>query len=140
MSGGSLDYFFGTLEDHIGDFDDYELDGLVKDLAKLFRDREWFLSGDTGEGDWVESMNAFKQKWFTEYGRIERVEEYLKDIRQNIMKSLGLFDDYCKNCVHWTPSHVSDGKDFPYGNCECCKTCLKHRSESCDQFAPKQAG
>jgi len=35
MSGGSLNYFYSQLEDHVGDFDDRELDDLVKDLAKL---------------------------------------------------------------------------------------------------------
>ena len=38
MSGGSLNYFYGQLEEHIGDFGDKELDELVKDLAELFHD------------------------------------------------------------------------------------------------------
>ena len=47
MSGGHLNYFCHSLEEHIGDFGDRELDDLVKDLAELFHDREWYLSGDT---------------------------------------------------------------------------------------------
>lgn len=50
MSGGSLNYFYSQVEDHVGDFGDRELDDLVKDLAQLFHDREWFLSSDTNEG------------------------------------------------------------------------------------------
>ena len=45
MSGGSLDYFYSQLNDHVGDFKDRELDELVSDLAELFHDREWYLSG-----------------------------------------------------------------------------------------------
>lgn len=35
MSGGSLDYFYTMLQDHVGDFGDKELDELVADLAEL---------------------------------------------------------------------------------------------------------
>ena len=51
MSGGSLDYFYCMLEEHTNDFDDKELNNLVSDLAQLFHDREWYLSGDTSRGD-----------------------------------------------------------------------------------------
>lgn len=44
MSGGSLDYFYCQLEEHVGDFGDKELDELVNDLAELFHDREWILA------------------------------------------------------------------------------------------------
>lgn len=64
MSGGSLYYFYCDLEDHAGDFDDPELDDLVTDLAKLFHDREWYLSGDTSIKRWIESRDEFKKKWF----------------------------------------------------------------------------
>lgn len=63
MSGGSLYYFYCDLEDHAGDFDDPELDGLVTDLAKLFHDREWYLSGDTSIDRWIKSRDEFKKKW-----------------------------------------------------------------------------
>lgn len=72
MSGGSLDYFYYKLEKHIGDFNDKELDELVKDLAQLFHDREWYLSGDYGESKWHETRDNFKQKWFGEGTRQER--------------------------------------------------------------------
>lgn len=134
MSGGRLDYFYGQLEGHAGDFEDMELDELVKDLANLFYDREWYLSGDTCEGSWNESRDAFKKKWFTDSGRKERIEKYLEDIKGNILKSLGMFDGYCKNCEHWVPEDMHDSK---YGTCDFSERCLMHRSESCDKFKPK---
>lgn len=51
MSGGSLDYFYCQLREHVGDFGDRELDELVDDLADLFHDREWYLSADDDKGD-----------------------------------------------------------------------------------------
>ena len=75
MSGGSLDYFYCQLQDHIGDFGDKELDELVKDLAELFHDREWYLSADYGIGDWNQARDNFKKKWFTKEGRKARIDK-----------------------------------------------------------------
>lgn len=135
VSGGSLNYFYSDLESHIGDFGDKELDQLVEDLAELFHDREWFLSGDTNEGTWVESRDAFKKKWFTEIGRQERIETYLETIRHEVLSSFGISDRYCKNCKHWT----KDERDLyeEYGDCDITKNCLMHRSESCEKFEHK---
>ena len=79
MSGGSLNYFYSSLEEHVGDFGDKELDELVSDLAELFHDREWYLSSDTGVGQWNEARDAFKAKWFKEGARKERIERYLSE-------------------------------------------------------------
>ena len=114
MSGGSLNYFYSDVEDHIGDFDDPELDDLVRDLAKLFHDREWYLSSDTNEGAWRDARDAFKQKWFKEGARQERVEKYLSDIRMEVLDSFGLSKEYCRNCSHWT--REKDGSE--YGSCD----------------------
>ena len=129
MSGGSLDYFCYDLESHIGDFKDRELDDLVKDMVELFRAREWYLSGDTSEGNWREARDAFKEKWFTEYGRKDRIEKYLKDLAAEVFDSFG-FGVYCKDCVEW---EAQDGIS-PYGRCSYQKTCLMHRGEYCDRF------
>ena len=133
MSGGSLDYFYSRLEEHVGDFQDAELDDLVKDLAELFHDREWFLSADTCEGDWREARDKFKQKWFGEGARKERVEKYLTDFGRSVMDQLGLSDRYCKNCSHWT----EEEKGSVYGNCGVHPSMLWHRSEQCDHFLKK---
>lgn len=132
MSGGSLNYFYCDMESHIGDFEDRELDDLVRDLAQLFHDREWYLSSDTGRGSWNESRDAFKKKWFTEHGRQERIEKYLADIRNDVLESFGLSDRYCINCSHWTLDNRY--KDEKYGNCDITKGCLMHRKEKCEKF------
>ena len=131
MSGGSLNYFYSDLEEHIGDFGDRELDDLVKDLAQLFHDREWFLSSDTNEGTWREARDAFKAKWFTEAGRQDRIVSYLEEIRKEVLDSLGLNNERCKNCKHWTGK---DCYDPEYGSCDFHEHCLMHRSESCRKF------
>lgn len=126
MSGGSLNYFYSHLEDHVGDFGDKELDDLVRDLAELFHAREWYLSGDTNVGKWREARDAFKQKWFTEYGRKERIEKYFKELASDVYDSLG-FGTYCEDCVEWTG-------DDDYGRCKLNKTHLMHRKETCDYY------
>lgn len=129
MSGGSLDYFYCTLQDHVGDFGDKELDELVKDLAELFHEREWYLSADTGIGSWNEARDRFKEKWFTELGRTERIERYLEELSDEVRKSFGISKKYCMNCKHWTWRD-----DGTYGDCAFHEHCLMHRSESCHRF------
>lgn len=130
MSGGSLNYFYSTLEDHIGDFNDKELDHLVADLAELFRAREWYLSGDTGEGDWNEARDEFKQKWFSQSGREMRIEKYLSEITTEVRQMFGLNHKYCRTCKYWEQKD-----DSKYGKCAFQKHCLTHRSESCDKWS-----
>ena len=127
MSGGSLNYFCYQLEEHVGDFGDKELDELVKDLAKLFHDREWYLSADYGEGSWIEARDEFKSKWFTEHGRQERIEKYLSDICREVRDAFGMSNDRCKNCKHWKLESER------YGRCEYISGHLTHRSESCEK-------
>ena len=134
MSGGSLDYFCFDLDSHVGDFKDRELDDLVHDLAELFHVREWYLSADTGEGDWQEARDAFKKKWFAEGARQERVEKYLEEIRQETLELFGFSNRYCKNCIKWAQEEDYDNL---YGRCSKVKGCLMHRSDSCDQFVAK---
>lgn len=129
MSGGSLNYFYSDLEEHIGDFKDKELDNLVSDLAELFHDREWFLSGDTGRGSWNEARDRFKEKWFTAHGREERIEQYLSEFEDEIRQTFGISQRYCKNCKHFTADAKSE-----YGKCAYEKHCLVHKSEQCKRF------
>lgn len=127
MSGGSLNYFYCQLQDHVGDFGDKELDELVKDLAELFHDREWYLSADYGEGSWNEARDEFKAKWFTEHGRQERIEKYLAEIRKEVLEMFGMNKGKCQNCVHW------DKESEYYGRCKFHTGCLMHRSDSCEE-------
>ena len=133
MSGGSLNYFYCTLQEHIGDFGDKELDELVEDLAELFHEREWYLSNDTGVGSWNEARDAFKAKWFTEHGRQERIEKYLAEIGDDVRKMFGIYSRYCKDCMHFTPE-----TDSKYGACEHQRNCLKHGCDSCDKWEAKE--
>jgi len=128
VSGGALECFYSHLEDHVGEFKDRELDNLVQDLAKLFHDREWYLSGDTCEGDWRESRDAFKAKWFTRAGRQKRVEKYLDDLKAEVLDSLGLDQRKCQTCKHWTP----EGEK--YGCCEYTTEYLNHRADKCKRW------
>ena len=133
MSGGSLDYFYVTLAEHVGDFKDAELDDLVKDLCELFHAREWYLSGDTGEGDWNDSRDAFKKKWFTELGRWGHIQDYLVGFTDELRRSLGVSEEYCQNCRFWIPT-----PNFRYGECELKKMCKMHRKEYCDEFERRE--
>ena len=135
MSGGSLNYFYSYLEEHVGDLGDKELDNLVLDLAKLFHDREWELSGDIGKGDWIESKKAFKEKWFTPHGQQERIEQYLQEFTDEIREVFGLKTEYCQACKHWTER----GTKSQYGSCEYEKICLMHRSESCEKYERRES-
>ena len=131
MSGGSLGYFYSDLEEHKDDLGDIELNDLVKDISELFYAREWYLSGDTCEGDWVEARNKFKQKWFSESSQADRIRGYMDKIRKEVLDTFGISEDYCKNCSHWTKE---EEKDSPYGWCEYHEGCMMHRSESCEKF------
>ena len=130
MSGGSLNYFYCQLEDHVGDFGDKELDNLVGDLAELFYARERYLSSDTGVGEWNEARDAFKSKWFTEYGRQERIEQYLDELGKEVREMLGIQKSYCKTCKHWTPGGIGSS----YGNCELESRVAMHRYENCKKW------
>ena len=135
MSGGSLNYFYGELESHAGDFHDKELDELVKDLSNLFYEREWYLSGDTNEGNWREARDAFKKKWFRGEARKERIEKILNEVKAEVLDSFGLSEEYCHKCKNWTPEREDDS---PYGSCSLKSSCLMHRSERCEKFEKRE--
>ena len=130
MSGGSLDYFYSYMQDHVGDFADKELDDLVKDLAELFHDREWYLSGDTGIGDWREAREKFKKKWFSKGSRPKRIEKYLDDIKADVMNQFCDDGRKCMNCKHWK---LESGSSH-YGKCKNETQKLMHRSDVCKKW------
>ena len=133
MSGGSLNYFYSELESHVGDFGDKELDDLVHDLAELFHDREWYLSADTGVGNWNEARDNFKAKWFTKHGRQERIERYLSEFAAEVRQCFGIKNKYCQECRHWTQE---DGSE--YGKCEYETFCLNHSHETCNKWEERR--
>lgn len=131
MSGGSLNYFYSRLEEHCNDLGDRELNELVKDLAELFHDREWFLSGDTGEGDWNESRDDFKKKWFTREGHNEVIIKIMNDIQNEVYTSFGISSRYCKNCKYFIPG---TNETSSYGDCPFNKYCRVHTHDTCDKW------
>ena len=133
MSGGSLDYFYCELQEHIGDFGDRELDELVKDLAHLFHDREWYTSGDYCKGEWEEAKDKFKQKWFTDVGRQQRIEKAFEETKTELLRSFGFEPKYCKDCKYWSAEENSE----KYGNCKNHTGCLFHRCETCGMWEKK---
>lgn len=135
MSGGHLHYFYSTLEEHVGDFGDKELDELVADLAELFHDREWYLSGDTGVGGWNEARDDFKEKRFTKHGRQKRIEKYLEEFANEVRQSFGLDPHYCERCIHWAGLEKHNGI---YGNCVYNPRCLRHRCDSCEKWEKRE--
>ena len=132
MSGGRLGYFYNHLTEHVGDFGDVELDDLVKDLVELFHDREWYLSGDTSEGEWREARKKFKEKWLYKGAREERFQQYIDEAAEKLRDEFGLNDHKrCETCKHWT------SKRSNYGDCEFKTEYHTHRSEACEKWEEK---
>lgn len=133
MSGGSLDYFYARLREHVGDFGDVELDDLTKDLAELFYQREWFLSSDAVEGDWREARKKFKEKWLYKGSHDERFRHYINEAAEKLRDEFGLNDcKMCENCKHWTPGR------YDYGDCEFKTECRAHKGETCRKWEEKE--
>lgn len=79
MSGGSMNYIYYQVEEQADYMGDRELIELVKDVAKLLHDREWYISGDYCEDTWIESARLFKEKWFKS-SREERLKSMIEEI------------------------------------------------------------
>ena len=93
MSGGSMNYICWQIEEEADKMGDPELIALVKDVATLMHDREWYLSGDTGDETWKESKEAFKKKWFKS-SRASRlkglIETLFEETKSECMKMIGV--------------------------------------------------
>lgn len=87
MSGGSMDYVCFRIEECADYVEDKEIKELVKDLAKLMHDLEWYQSADYSRDQYEKTLSEFKTKWFGDK-RNERLKEYLNatldDIRREI--------------------------------------------------------
>lgn len=88
MSGGSHDYICFKIEEELnGQMEDIELNDLIKDIAKLAYDLEWYHSGDTCQKNYTESVIRFKQKWFRS-NREERLKQYIDDALKKLKDEL----------------------------------------------------
>ena len=43
---------------------DAEMDEMVVDFAKVLHDLEWWMSSDSSEEDYRQTVKKFKEKWF----------------------------------------------------------------------------
>jgi hypothetical protein len=134
MSGGSMDHFFGRMEDYQGCFHNVELDDLYADICTLMHDREWYDSGDYGSGRWNERVMEFKDKWFTENGRDTRWEKYIDDAARQLKADLLDIKLYCKDCIHW------QREDEVYGKCKKHPMLRRQHDDACDDFVEKSKG
>lgn len=88
MSGGSHGYIYCEIESQLcGAMHDRELNDLMKDIAELAHDLEWYDSSDYGEDDYRESVVKFKAKWF-EQSREERLKNYIDEAVDELRKDL----------------------------------------------------
>ena len=91
MSGGYLDYICFKLENITDRIDDKEIKELIKDLADLLHDYEWWQSGDYGSDSYDKKLKEFKSKWFGD-NRNDRLKDYLStaldEVKTEIIKLL----------------------------------------------------
>ena len=135
MSGGSMNYFYSTLEQYEDALEDRELNELIHDLVKVFHDKEWYDSADIGEGSYNLTVKSFKDKWFTEVGQNRRYSEYIDTAVRDLKRDLRLDVKYCKDCRHFM---IEAGYDGKYGRCKHHTTCMTHGYETpCEEFEAK---
>lgn len=88
MSGGSMDYIYSRIQENcVGRMGDVELNKLMKDIADLLYEREWYTSGDTGEDDWEKAKNKFKNKWLRG-GSEERLKKFVEQEAERLKEEL----------------------------------------------------
>ena len=88
MSGGSHNYVCYSIEENLcGQMKDTELNDLIKDIANLAHELEWYESGDTNKDGYIEAVKAFKDKWFKS-DRNERLKKYIDEETERLRKDL----------------------------------------------------
>lgn len=64
MSGGAMDYICYRFDEYADMVEDKEISELLRDLGKVLHDEEWYKSADIGKEEYLETLSAFKRKWF----------------------------------------------------------------------------
>lgn len=107
MSGGCWNYRNDTLQSDIfgwgidtteeamkvNPLKDKEMSGILFDILQVLHEYDWYMSGDTNEKDYRESVKKFKEKWFTKEpsDRIMYVvDNSLKDLKEELLITFGL--------------------------------------------------
>lgn len=122
MSGGAMDYIGYKLN---------EISSMVPDME--LRDLEWYLSGDTCEGDWLKSAKEFRDKWLRSDWK-ERLKEYVDksthELHGELMEIIGL-SYHCFKCKEYKQKEP----ESDYGQCKKAKHYLIHGySRICNEF------
>lgn len=93
MSGGSHNYLCYQIEEYyVGHMHDRELDDLMKDIAKLTHDLEWYDSGDYGPDGYFDTVKEFKKKWFqgVRKDRLRKlIDESVDELRKELYGMVG---------------------------------------------------
>lgn len=77
MSGGSYAYIYCRLKEECdGRMYDAEMDDMIRDLAEVLHDLEWWQSADSSEDEYRATLTRFKEKWFKD-NREERLKGYI---------------------------------------------------------------
>ncbi|MBO7473125.1 MAG: hypothetical protein J6U00_03850 [Ruminococcus sp.] len=88
MSGGSHNYIYSRIEEELADqMEDAELNELISDIIVLAHALEWYHSSDTSRADYLETVIAFKKKWFKS-NREERLKKYIEESIQKTKEEL----------------------------------------------------
>jgi hypothetical protein len=93
MSGGAYEYKYYVLSEYYeGKMYDTELNGMIKDLANLLYELEWWRSGDTNERDYRKCVRDFKAKW---------MHQSEDDVRDKYIAALQEKCDELKEELRW---------------------------------------
>ena len=96
MSGGSYDYMYSRVEEEYVDrMFDSQLSTMMKDLADLLHDLEWWQSSDTGEDTYRMAVTEFKKKWFkqTKIDVQKQIESEFEKTKNELMKEFKYLND-----------------------------------------------
>ena len=94
MSGGSYNYIYSRLLCECADsMYDAEMNEMIKDLAEVLHDLEWWQSSDISEKEYRKTLVEFKAKWFTG-SKEERLKGYIDEqiriVRKQLYSMIGM--------------------------------------------------
>ena len=97
MSGGSYGYIYSRLiEECDGAMYDAEMNAMIKDLAEVLHDLEWWRSGDSSEEQYRTTLARFKTMWFTG-DRSDRLKGYIDEqigvVRHELYALIGVSNE-----------------------------------------------
>ena len=93
MSGGSYNYIYSKLLSECeGNMYDAEMDDMIRDLAEVLHDLEWWQSGDSSEKRYRVTLAKFKSKWFRidRHVRLKRyIDEQIGIVKRQLYEMIG---------------------------------------------------